>query len=1421
MILERYLAEALTSYFGHVVDGPDQNKVRLSVWKGELAFQDLSIKKDAIPSDFVEIAYGRIGRLHVKFPWQLVRQQLWRARTDGLADSLGMEPGLPCQVVLSDINILIVRKRRRSGSMKCDESEAQYLNKGKGTSQHTQDWIDREAEIQKGLDSFLLQRRFDLQHQKQRSGNSWRDTLKKQLLNALLSNLVVSVQNIHIRFEDKGSSVGLEFGHVPDTTASRYRPPFAIGIQLKQFTVRSLDIKPEEQTTPVPPDQSECVSSVLSPTASKHQALGRIVHAESLAAYWDSDCRSLMVEQADHALYQFLFETLNSTGCSDCGLSRGHSFVLGPFSPTLEYSISGLAADLDVSESESASDAESTLKSPHDRQQRAWKEGNMGIASTSRVVLSLPPCHICLSRNLLEDLGYLRLLYSMSRTSRQHVSHLVMNMRRPCLAPKEDPRGWWQYAIEAVVSIQKSLEPVGWACLAKAISKRARYIALYKVLLSEADQPDKIQSRIIAHSSLLDMERNVLKISEIVAFRLTVYQTLYRGPVIGELPNLTLLVDAPVALKGRSILSLEHRLSMFSEFSTALQVDNRSGACDACNDEKKVNVPNSDVAWDFFMSCYEFSLQVNDRDGPSLGSRETATSEGAAVARLSCALAIRHKSFRDGSWQLSNHIGSLNVQDCTVSQGNASFPNLLCNKTTSRPKTMQIDGLSLNESVSVTVSREYSHDATLGIVTTTTTRIRVLPMEITLSTAPTEALLRILSTANMELTDDYHRVVSRLSEWRERQRVRLVRALAHKKKKIVLDVEIGAPVFLVPEESSVDSPLLILDLGRILFHNEDRKQTGKSCEFDDAWCLRVKQVQVQCSRTSQYRQILPDQQERNVSSSILPIFEHQLIEPFSLEFSIATKFVSEGDGRHRQASVSVEASLSRLVLNVTSSAMRLTKGLQIQWQKRRRLHQPHLLPRTHQTLPLTVGPEPSRSDRKIDFQFVAPLLKCRFENDVDGRDCHHSDMGLVVGTTPLIDLAVTGIEGRVLRDSQVNGLTSFSWTARMRSLYAFDLYQGAGDSFSFFLSSVCPDLLIGRTPIDVLSLDAKTPSSDLVSFDFESLSRSAINEADMQRESKFLVKFNELYVEWNPGNTHCGCCRLFPLTLSRTLHPSCLAETIAALHKAAKLPTDVLPKDDPSLDDERFIDAEEDEYFDALQTESVDGRRSLVASTDLSGNLEGVYSRVNRDQGPSSLHFELSRLRVHLNKETRHRRLLIVEMDNTKIYRRVETSGKSRTWATLGNLTASDADYSLNKTLYREILGLKTDSSNQTGAQSSLLEMEVLVNPKSRTLGVGNVQSYDGEVVIDVVAQTASGYDSFIKARFSPMRFVYIQQVWFEIVDYFFEGIVGYEVWGKLRPAFGPLHDVTQDPPNADRINFTKFVSCKALTLDRGPIIPR
>ena len=68
-MFERYLTDALTKHFGHLVENVDAEKVRLSAWNGKLVLEDVILRNDALDSFMeqcpVELAFGKIGRLDV------------------------------------------------------------------------------------------------------------------------------------------------------------------------------------------------------------------------------------------------------------------------------------------------------------------------------------------------------------------------------------------------------------------------------------------------------------------------------------------------------------------------------------------------------------------------------------------------------------------------------------------------------------------------------------------------------------------------------------------------------------------------------------------------------------------------------------------------------------------------------------------------------------------------------------------------------------------------------------------------------------------------------------------------------------------------------------------------------------------------------------------------------------------------------------------------------------------------------------------------------------------------------------------------------------------------------------------------------------------------------------------------------------
>ena len=154
--------------------------------------------------------------------------------------------------------------------------------------------------------------------------------------------------------------------------------------------------------------------------------------------------------------------------------------------------------------------------------------------------------------------------------------------------------------------------------------------------------------------------------------------------------------------------------------------------------------------------------------------------------------------------------------------------------------------------------------------------------------------------------------------------------------------------------------------------------------------------------------------------------------------------------------------------------------------------------------------------------------------------------------------------------------------------------------------------------------------------------------------------------------------------------------------------------------------------------------------------------------------------------------MITAEMDKTHLcYSTKKFGGGVRADASVGNLYLIDSAAARGDTLYGRILGLKTDLPGT----SSLWTIKYETFPRL----MGSVERREPpsdteltSVVIDGEKGSIHGCDTSVELAFSPMRFVYLQQLWLEITDYFFEGLLGYEVWGKLRPSEEEMEDASR-----------------------------
>lgn len=778
-MLERYLTETVTKHFGHFVEGLDSDQVRLSAWKGEINLQNLKIRRNALDSLFrgrrtvkgdhaspVEIAYGRVGNLQVSVPWNVLRSQLtWKSRTnDSSSSSSASSSKSPVSIVLTDVSLLITPRRRESSPSLGD---AQNLDaKDDNDSQDEDDECDdqspaREEEIQEALDAELLKRVAES------SADSRTDEGKKSWIQdrlaTLLENLSVTVRNIHIRYEDNGHSMGFQWR----TDASkafagiglqglpipihRYRPSFCVGITLKEFCIRATEPGaggPQTETTgdsdkPAAPESKEGGDSE-SPAAGQKI---RIASAEALAIYWDSDT-PIMSEVAvqktmtNGEFFESAFATLQSGPASRgwsprSGFAPQHSFVLDPFSPSVTICLASNSS----------------------------KDSSSGTPST--LTGNLPPCRFALSRNLLEDLGYLRKSYAAwQQSSAGHFSEATVRYLaglRPTRSPLKDPRGWWLYVLEAIITVNREealeagvVEPrgergrrrSGWLGVARLLAIRKTYLAAYESLLTSEINEAKYS----AHQQLVKLEA-MLDLPEVVAFRIHCYSWLRDNDIIkeavvqetkskglgrwgwvGHSRGATRTEDdiKSVVVRASSSEELDAldqaavvRIRSLYEMSQALDKEKANLSTkreehDMEPQDLPYGLENSmnPLTWTADISCGEIGLQVNDRRAV-----HRHRDKQAAVVRLSCAFSQEQQIFRDGSWTYKLGIGSLRVKDSTRRKVRSkNFPYLIGPKRghNFEGERVVVDDKEHDQIISLTISRSQHafRSAALGSTTT-------------------------------------------------------------------------------------------------------------------------------------------------------------------------------------------------------------------------------------------------------------------------------------------------------------------------------------------------------------------------------------------------------------------------------------------------------------------------------------------------------------------------------------------------------------------------------------------------------------------------------------------------------------------------------------------------------------------------------
>ncbi|KAJ1520910.1 hypothetical protein ONE63_003990 [Megalurothrips usitatus] len=262
MVFESIVADLLNKYLGEYVENLDRSQLQIGIWGGDIVLQNLVLKQSALDElDLpVRTVYGVLEKLVLKIPWK----NLYRDPVEAAVERLYLL-AVPNQEVKYDP----VKEERWA-----QDAKQNQLNKVEAVKK----W-EAEKDLLKQDDSFV-----------------------EKLSAQIVKNVQVKIGEIHIRYEDRVSSLGR---------------PFALGITLHNLSVQTTDAN---WTKAIKDEASKFIFKELS--------------LEGLAVYWNCDT----ILFSDKSVTEMLQLFKDGIAAKE-RKPKGYNYMLGPINSSAKLQI--------------------------------------------------------------------------------------------------------------------------------------------------------------------------------------------------------------------------------------------------------------------------------------------------------------------------------------------------------------------------------------------------------------------------------------------------------------------------------------------------------------------------------------------------------------------------------------------------------------------------------------------------------------------------------------------------------------------------------------------------------------------------------------------------------------------------------------------------------------------------------------------------------------------------------------------------------------------------------------------------------------------------------------------------------------------------------------------------------------------------
>ncbi|XP_066130845.1 intermembrane lipid transfer protein VPS13C isoform X1 [Saccopteryx bilineata] len=300
MVLESVVADLLNRFLGDYVENLNKSQLKLGIWGGNVALDNLQIKENALSELDVpfKVKAGQIDKLTLKIPWKNLYGEAVVATLEGLYLLVVPGASIKYDAEKEEKSLQDIKQKELS---RIEEALQKAAEKGAHSGEFIyglENFVYKD--IKPGRKRKKHKKHFKkpfkgLDRSKDKPKEAKKDTFLEKLATQVIKNVQVKITDIHIKYED-------------DVTDPKR--PLSFGVTLGELSLLTAN----EHWTPCILNEAEKI-------------IYKLIRLASLSAYWNVNCSMSYQGSREQILDNLKSEILTSND-----MPPNHQYIFQPIS---------------------------------------------------------------------------------------------------------------------------------------------------------------------------------------------------------------------------------------------------------------------------------------------------------------------------------------------------------------------------------------------------------------------------------------------------------------------------------------------------------------------------------------------------------------------------------------------------------------------------------------------------------------------------------------------------------------------------------------------------------------------------------------------------------------------------------------------------------------------------------------------------------------------------------------------------------------------------------------------------------------------------------------------------------------------------------------------------------------------------------